>query len=106
MGGRPGDGRGPGRPGPEGRLVREGAGDRASSGGPAFVLDIRGRRADEAVAELAAFLDESVLAGRTQLEIVHGKGTGALRREVHEFLRSAPQVASFRLAPADRAGTA
>ncbi len=82
----------------------KGAGDRASSGGPAFVLDIRGRRADEAVAELAAFLDESVLAGRTQLEIVHGKGTGALRREVHEFLRSAPQVASFRLAPADRGG--
>ncbi|QLA19947.1 endonuclease MutS2 [Desulfolutivibrio sulfoxidireducens] len=70
----------------------------------AFVLDLRGRRADEAVAELAAFLDDSVLKGRTQLEIVHGKGTGALRREVHDFLRTAPQVASFRLAPADRGG--
>lgn len=71
---------------------------------PSFVLDLRGRRADEAVAELAVFLDESVLKGRTQLEIVHGKGTGALRREVHDFLRASPQVASYCLAPADRGG--
>ncbi|MEF3695836.1 endonuclease MutS2 [Desulfolutivibrio sp.] len=69
-----------------------------------FVLDLRGRRADEAVAELAVFLDESVIKGRTQLEIVHGKGTGALRREVHDFLRASPQVASYCLAPADRGG--
>jgi DNA mismatch repair protein MutS2 len=70
----------------------------------AFVLDVRGRRADEAVVELAAFLDDSLMRGRTELEIVHGKGTGALRREVHEFLRTSPLVASFRLAPADRGG--
>jgi len=71
---------------------------------PSFVLDLRGRRADEAVTELAVFLDESVIKGRTQLEIVHGKGTGALRREVHDFLRASPQVASYCLAPADRGG--
>lgn len=71
---------------------------------PAFVLDLRGRRADEAVVELAAFLDDSVLRGRTALEIVHGKGTGALRREVHDFLRTSPLVAAFELAPADRGG--
>ncbi len=94
---------GPGKGG--GWSVREGASrEGASPGAPAFVLDLRGRRADEAVAELASFLDESVLRGRTQLEIIHGKGTGALRREVHEFLRTAPQVASFCMAPADRGG--
>ncbi len=71
---------------------------------PSFVLDLRGRRADEAVADLAVFIDDSVMKGRTELEIVHGKGTGALRREVHEFLRACAQVASFSLAPADRGG--
>jgi DNA mismatch repair protein MutS2 len=84
--------------------VRTGPEAGAKSAMPAFVLDLRGRRADEAVAELAFFLDDSVMRGRTELEIVHGKGTGALRREVHEFLRASPLVATFQLAPADRGG--
>jgi DNA mismatch repair protein MutS2 len=67
-------------------------------------LDLRGLRADVAVRELEKFLDGAVLAGRSDLEVVHGRGTGALRRELHAFLRTFPVVASFRLAPEDRGG--
>jgi DNA mismatch repair protein MutS2 len=38
------------------------------------------------------------------VEIIHGRGTGVLRREVHAFLRTFPAVRSFRLAPEDRGG--
>ncbi|MDR2076760.1 MAG: Smr/MutS family protein [Desulfovibrio sp.] len=67
-------------------------------------LDLRGLRADVAVRELEKFLDGAVLAGRSDLEVVHGRGTGALRRELHTFLRTFPAVAGFRLAPEDRGG--
>ncbi len=72
--------------------------------GLGLVLDLRGMRADAAEAELAAFLDTAILRGHGELEIIHGKGTGALRREVHRLLRDHPQVASFALAPEDRGG--
>jgi DNA mismatch repair protein MutS2 len=67
-------------------------------------IDLRGQRADEAIAELAQFLDASLLRGATGVEIVHGRGTGALRKEVHAFLRSNPAVASFQLATEDHGG--
>lgn len=69
-----------------------------------LVLDLRGMRADAAEAELVTFLDGAVLRGHGELEIIHGKGTGALRREVHRLLKEHPQVASFSLAPEDRGG--
>lgn len=75
-----------------------------SQGGPALVLDLRGLRAEEALAELAAFLDRAILRGVREVEIVHGRGTGALRREVHAFLKDCPEVATFALAPEDRGG--
>lgn len=76
----------------------------AAASGLGLVLDLRGMRADAAEAELAAFLDTALLRGHGELEIVHGKGTGALRREVHRMLKEHPQVASFALAPEDRGG--
>lgn len=72
--------------------------------GLGLTLDLRGMRADAAEAELAAFLDNALLRGHGELEIIHGKGTGALRREVHRLLKEHPQVASFSLAPEDRGG--
>ncbi len=75
-----------------------------ASSGPCLVLDLRGMRADEAVSELAAFLDKALLRGIGQVEVVHGRGTGALRREVHAFLKDFPTVATFVLAPEDRGG--
>lgn len=67
-------------------------------------LDLRGQRADAALAELERFLDKALLAGFAEVEVVHGRGTGALRRQVHEFLRASPAVAGFAVAPEDRGG--
>jgi len=72
--------------------------------GLGLVLDLRGMRADAAESELAAFIDNAILRGHGDLEIIHGKGTGALRREVHRQLKEHPQVAGFSLAPEDRGG--
>ncbi|WP_461209388.1 endonuclease MutS2 [Desulfocurvus sp. DL9XJH121] len=73
-------------------------------GPSAMALDLRGRRADEAEVELGRFLDGAVLSGRTDLEIIHGKGTGALRKEVHRVLKESGVVRKFSLAPEDRGG--
>ncbi|MEL7639731.1 MAG: Smr/MutS family protein [Solidesulfovibrio sp.] len=78
--------------------------DGAAASGLGLVLDLRGMRADAAEAELVAFLDTAILRGHGELEVIHGKGTGALRREVHRLLKEHPQVASFSLAPEDRGG--
>ena len=76
----------------------------AADDAPALKLDLRGMRADQALAEVERFLDKALLAGFHELEIVHGRGTGALRRQIHDFLRSFPAVASFATAPEDRGG--
>jgi DNA mismatch repair protein MutS2 len=75
-----------------------------SGGGLSLRLDLRGKRADDALAELGAFLDRALLANLEGAEIVHGRGTGALRREVHSFLRAFPGIAAFALAPEDQGG--
>lgn len=67
-------------------------------------LDLRGLRADEALSRLGAFLDRAILSGLSEVEIIHGRGTGALRREVREFLKGFPAVASFSLANEDEGG--
>jgi len=72
--------------------------------GSGLVCDLRGLRADVAESELMAFLDQALLRGHGELEIIHGRGTGALRREVHRLLKAHPQVAQFSLAPEDRGG--
>ena len=84
-------------------LVASGQGA-AGVSGLGLVLDLRGLRADVAENEVANFLDGAILRGHGELEIIHGKGTGALRREVHRLLKEHPQVASFSLAPEDRGG--
>ncbi|OIO05728.1 MAG: endonuclease MutS2 [Desulfovibrionaceae bacterium CG1_02_65_16] len=87
--------------------------ERSASGGAGGVtaelgytprIDLRGQRSDEALAALAQFLDASLLRGASGVEIVHGRGTGALRKEIHAYLRTAPGVASFTLATEDRGG--
>jgi DNA mismatch repair protein MutS2 len=67
-------------------------------------LDLRGFRADEAESELARFLDKALLAGRTEVEIVHGMGTGVMRKVVHEHLRRSRAVDTYRLGDADEGG--
>jgi DNA mismatch repair protein MutS2 len=76
----------------------------ADARGAGLVLDLRGMRADAAESELASFIDNALLRGHGELEIIHGRGTGVLRREVHRMLKEHPQVAAFSLAPEDRGG--
>jgi DNA mismatch repair protein MutS2 len=91
------------RPAPQ--VAVTATGPRSSAASPlGLVLDLRGMRAEAAESELAAFLDKAILRGHGELEIIHGKGTGALRREVHRLLKEHPQVASFSLAPEDHGG--
>jgi len=59
-------------------------------------LDLRGRTVEEALEELDRHLDAASLAGLPWVQIVHGKGTGALRQAVREFLRGHALVDSFR----------
>lgn len=60
-------------------------------------LDIRGCMGDEGVMQMEMFLDGAILSGLSQVVIIHGKGTGALRDAVHAALRRNPRVKSFRL---------
>ncbi len=60
-------------------------------------VDLRGMTTDEAESVLAQFLDRAILANLTQITVIHGKGTGAVRKAVHAYLKRAKGVASFRL---------
>ncbi len=60
-------------------------------------LDIRGMLGDEGVMEMEKFIDGALMSGLSQVVIIHGKGTGALREAVHSALRRTPGVKSFRL---------
>lgn len=57
-------------------------------------LDVRGRTAQEAREAVRAFVDDASLAGRTEVRVIHGRGTGAVRKAVREELSSHPLVAS------------
>lgn len=60
-------------------------------------LDIRGHTVDEAMMAIDKYLDDALLAGLNQVSIIHGKGTGLLRKGVHDYLRSHRHVKSYRL---------
>jgi DNA mismatch repair protein MutS2 len=68
-------------------------------------LNVIGQRADEAVEAVDKFLDAASLAGTSHLRIVHGHGTGALRRAISELLKDHPHVARFNPAPQDQGGS-
>lgn len=59
-------------------------------------LNIVGQTVDEALPEVDRYLDEAVRARLPQVTVIHGKGTGRLRRALHEFLRSHPHARQFR----------
>mgnify|MGYP001617483426 CR=1 FL=1 len=62
-------------------------------------IDLRGQRVDEAVAVVDKFIDDAILAGWTELRVIHGKGTGALRQSIGAFLAKHPRVSAARPAP-------
>ena len=87
---------------------------RKSKGGSSFIsktqeahrdIDIRGMMVDEAEVVLGKFIDDSIMAGLSQVLIIHGKGTGALRKGVHEYLKHHRNVAGFNFADMSEGGT-
>lgn len=60
-------------------------------------INLLGRTVDEAIAELDKYLDNAYIAHLKSVRIVHGKGTGALRKGIHDYLRRQKHVSSFRL---------
>ena len=67
-------------------------------------LNVIGCTVDEAIARAEKFLDESTMTDQQTLRIIHGHGTGQLRRAIAEFLKNHPLVARFELAPQDQGG--
>ena len=61
-------------------------------------INLLGKTVDEAVAELDKYLDDALLSHLNTVRVVHGKGTGALREGVHEYLRRQKHVKSYHLA--------
>lgn len=61
-------------------------------------LHVRGMTVEEALEAVDKYLDDAVLAGLSRVRIVHGKGTGTLRRAIHEHLRADRRVKAWRLA--------
>ncbi len=67
-------------------------------------LDLRGQRADEAVAAVQRLVDQALSANLNELEIVHGKGTGALRQAIQSYLATRKDISHYEDAPWDQGG--
>ena len=80
-------------------MQRTGAGKirMAKSASISTEINLLGKTVDEAIAELDKYLDDAYIAHVKSVRIVHGKGTGALRKGVHNYLKRQKHVASFRL---------
>ena len=60
-------------------------------------VDLRGMTAIEAIMELESAIDSAIMMNMNQITIIHGKGTGVLRNEVHKYLKTCKYVKSYRL---------
>jgi DNA mismatch repair protein MutS2 len=69
-------------------------------------INLIGCTVEEATRRVDKFLDQATLAGSSQVRLIHGHGTGALRRGLAEFLKTHPQVETIRAEADDRGGTA
>jgi DNA mismatch repair protein MutS2 len=70
-----------------------------------FEIDLRGMTGEEAANALDKYLDDALLAGLSKVRIIHGKGTGALRKAVSDFLRADPRVSEWRLGETGEGGS-
>lgn len=68
-------------------------------------LDLRGLMGDEAILRVEKFIDESIANGLHRFDIIHGKGTGALRKRITDYLKTDKRVKQFRLGNWDEGGT-
>jgi len=65
--------------------------------GSALSIDLRGSMVDDACLELDRFIDNALITGVHEFYVVHGKGTGALRTGVQQYLKNHPRVKTFRI---------
>ncbi|HJE15899.1 MAG TPA: endonuclease MutS2 [Lapidilactobacillus dextrinicus] len=77
---------------------------RGSNSHVATQLDLRGQRYEEALANLDQYIDSALLAGYETVTIVHGKGTGAIRQGVQDYLKRNRRVKKYEYAPASAGG--
>ena len=68
-------------------------------------IDIRGLMVNEAEVVVGKFIDDAQMAGLTQILVIHGKGTGALRKGIHEYLKRHRSVDHFAFADLDEGGS-
>ena len=78
---------------------------RAGGKGPQARLDLRGKRYEEAMEALDAFIDQALLNNMAQVDIIHGIGTGVIREGVTKYLQKNKQVKSFGYAPQNAGGS-
>lgn len=67
-------------------------------------IEIRGMRGRPAIKEVQRYIDDAVAAGRHEVQIVHGKGEGILKKLVHEYLDNRKEVKGYRMAPFEQGG--
>ena len=68
-------------------------------------IDLRGKRADEAMSLLQKYIDEAILLNMKEVSILHGKGYGILREIIREYLHSIDEIDNFGDAPIDMGGS-
>ncbi|MBK4779715.1 endonuclease MutS2 [Streptococcus lactarius] len=78
---------------------------RSNTSGPRARLDLRGKRYEEAMQELDGFIDQALLNNMSQVDIIHGIGTGVIREGVTKYLRRNKHVKSFEYAPQNAGGS-
>ena len=69
----------------------------AADRGSALSIDLRGSMVDDACLELDRFIDNALITGVHEFYVVHGKGTGALRSGVQQYLKGHPRVKAYRI---------
>lgn len=68
-------------------------------------LDLRGERYEDALSRVEKYIDDALLSNYHQVSIIHGKGTGALRQGVQQYLKKHPRVKSYRFGEAGEGGS-
>lgn len=77
------------------RTVHNGSGNKTASANSS--IDLRGTTVEEAMLDLDKFIDSILRTGLNEITIIHGKGTGALRKGIHTYLRKHPNIRTFRV---------
>lgn len=67
-------------------------------------IDLRGMRADEALQEVMNYIDDAIMVGASEVRILHGTGTGALKQTIRDYLRLQRRVVSFHDGDPDKGG--